>query len=393
MTADHTTQFEEVMALLDNQLPAEAAERVGEHLRSCDECRRLASELGAVSERLHSWTVGKAPATLQPHRKSRWFGEGLRLAAAAAVIVVTATAAALIFQDREKRAPASQVATEAARATVAEGAEQYSEKSFPHRVGGNLEGAVGRTQGNTVAQPIAGNPAPPPSKAPSGPSIIRTASLSIVVRDHEAGRAELERIARSVDGFIGNLVASGARGSAPSLNATLRVPAARLDETLAALKRLGSVQHERQGSDDVTQQSVDLDARLANARASEVRLSDILKTRTGRLSDVLDVEREIARVRGEIEQMEAERKSMDHQIAYATVQIELSTERKAEGIAGPMSVSTRLRNAVVDGFAGAVESAISLAVFLAEVVPTVLLWIAMIAPLAWFIRRRRLSRA
>jgi hypothetical protein len=223
--------------------------------------------------------------------------------------------------------------------------------------------------------------------------VTRTASLSLVVRDYDAGRAELERIARSVNGFIGNLVASDARGSAPSLTATLRVPSTRLDEALAALKRLGSVQHERQGSDDVTQQSADLNARLVNARASESRLSDILKNRTGRLSDVLDVEREIARVRGEIEQMEAERKNLHNRIDYATVQIEMTTERKAEGVVGPVSISTRLRNAVVDGYAAGIERAISLAVFVAETLPTLMLWLVMIVPPAWLIRRWNLRRA
>ena len=200
------------------------------------------------------------------------------------------------------------------------------------------------------------------------------------MRDFERARGDLDRIATSVGGFIGNLVASGARGAAPSLNATLRVPSTRLADTLSALKALGDVQHESQNSDDVTQRSADLDARLSNARASEVRLKDVLKNRTGRLSDVLDVEREIARVRGEIEQMEAERKHMDGRIAYATVNVELTSERKAEAVTGSLSISTRLRNALVDGFAAAVEHAISLAVFAAEVLPTLVLWLVILGP-------------
>ena len=380
MTADHTAQFEEVMALLDGELPADAAERVRQHLTSCADCRRLADEVSTVSERVQSWTVGKAPASLQPRQRTNWFGRRTRFAAAAALVLATASVPILM---QKSRTPPPLLATPAAKVTA----------NLPP-----ARGVSARPGTAASARPVeaVGQEAKKPEfqdRAASGPLIIRNASLSLIVRDYETGRAELERIAREVTGFIGSLAASGARGAAPSLHATLRVPASRLDETLAALKRLGSVQHERQSSDDVTQQSADLDARLANARASEARLGDILKNRTGRLSDVLDVEREIARVRGEIEQMEAQRKNMDGRIAYATVEIEMTTERKAEAVAGPMSISTRLRNAVVDGYANAVERAISLAVFIAEVAPTVLLWVAVLAPPVWLVRRRRLRRA
>ena len=379
MTADHTAQFEEVMALVDGELPADAAERVRQHLASCADCQRLADEVGAVSERVQSWTVGKAPATLQPRQRAKWLGRRTQLAAAAALVLATASVA---FLTQDWKAPALAVPPAPTRVSSPRAVEAPAASVV---LGGRP------TQATGVG--VEAKKSEFQDRAASGPLIVRTASLSLIVADYETGRAELERIAREVNGFIGRLAASGARGAAPSLHATLRVPASRLDETLAALKRLGNLQQERQSSDDVTQQSADLDARLANARASETRLSEILKNRTGRLSDVLDVEREIARVRGEIEQMEADRKNMDGRIAYATIEIEMTTERKAEAGGGPMSISTRLRNAVVDGYANAVERAISLAVFIAEVAPTVLLWLVVLAPPVWLLRRFRMRRA
>jgi hypothetical protein len=91
--------------------------------------------------------------------------------------------------------------------------------------------------------------------------------------------------------------------------------------------------------------------------------------------------------------MEAERKNMDGRIAYATVEIEMITERKAEAVTGPASISTRLRNAVVDGYASAVERAISLVVFVAEIAPTLVLWTLVLAPPVWLFHRRRIRRA
>ena len=379
MTADHTAQFEEVMLLIDGELQPDAADRVRQHLTSCADCQQFVGGMQGVSEKLRSWHVD-APATLRARHTARRFPNRYKLLAAAAAVVLVATAFAV---QLERRAPAPSLALgEAAEAPVT---------ATANRVGEGQE-----TSARTVATPVAtpqryaGRVETP--RAGGGPLIIRNASLSIVVRDYNAARNEVDRIARSVNGYIGDLTALGARGEAPSLRGTLRVPATRLDEAIAALKKLGDVQQESLGSDDVTQQWTDLEARLANARASEARLKEVLQNRTGRLSDVLEVEREIARVRGEIEQMEAQRKSLDNAITYAVVRLELVSERKAEAGPGPVAISTRLRNAVVDGYAAAVERAVSLVVFLAEILPTLILWAAVLVPPAVFIRWRWVVR-
>ena len=64
---------------------------------------------------------------------------------------------------------------------------------------------------------------------------------------------------------------------------------------------------------------MDLDARLASARATEKRLTELLANRTGRLSDVLDVERELARVRLDIERLDAEKTNIGRRVTYATI--------------------------------------------------------------------------
>lgn len=94
----------------------------------------------------------------------------------------------------------------------------------------------------------------------------------------------------------------------------MRVPAGRLDEALTAIKAAGEVIEESQGADDVTEQVRDLDARLANSRNTEKRLNDLLLKRTGELADVLAAEREVSRVREEIERLEAQRKNFDRRL-------------------------------------------------------------------------------
>lgn len=225
-----------------------------------------------------------------------------------------------------------------------------------------------------------------------GPLLIRTTRLALVPHDFDTARTEMERIVAAAGGFVGQIAVSDARAGARSLGATLRIPAHRLDGTLASLKGLGHVTSESQQGEDVTQQSIDLDARLSNARASEARLKNILETRTGRLSDVLDVEREITRVRGEIEGMEAQRKALDGRITYAEVIVEMSEERKAAVDFGPLPVRTRLRNALVDGWSSAATSALEATLFVARVAPVLLLWTLVLAPAAWLLKRRFMTR-
>ena len=133
------------------------------------------------------------------------------------------------------------------------------------------------------------------------------------------------------------------------LRGTLRVPGDRLADALARLRQLGQVVEDTQGSQDVTDQIVDLDARLASARATEQRLTELLQNRTGKLSDVLEVERELTRVRLDIERLDAEKTNVGRRVSYATIDVTIREERKAGLDAGPLSLTTRIRIAAADG--------------------------------------------
>jgi hypothetical protein len=133
------------------------------------------------------------------------------------------------------------------------------------------------------------------------------------------------------------MTVSGA-GSGRSLSATLRIPSAQLDTTIADLRRLGRVEQESSRAEEVTQRYVDLNARLINARAGEQRLLQLLRRRTGRLSDVLEVEEQLTRIRGDIESMTAEMKTLTHQIDYATVTLQASEIYRETAATAPGSL-------------------------------------------------------
>jgi hypothetical protein len=138
------------------------------------------------------------------------------------------------------------------------------------------------------------------------PAVIRTAKLRIVTKDFDGVRPAVEGLVAAAGGFVDQMTATGDAGSVRALRGTLRIPSDHLGDVADRLRRLGQVVEDTQGSEDVADQLIDLDARLASARATERRLTELLRNRTGKLSDVLDVERELARVRVDIERLDAE---------------------------------------------------------------------------------------
>ena len=177
------------------------------------------------------------------------------------------------------------------------------------------------------------------------------------------------------------------------MSATLRVPIAEMDAALTGVRALGRVLQESQSSEDVTDAHRDLAIRISNAKIEEARLGEILKQRTGRLSDVLAVEQAQSRVRTEIEQMEAQELAMRNRAALSTISVQVAERYRAElADNGPLPIGTRLRNAVVDGARAALESALGVALGVLSAAPTLLLWTAVLflpARLVWRRLRRR----
>ena len=119
-------------------------------------------------------------------------------------------------------------------------------------------------------------------------------------------------------------------------------------------------------------------ARLKTARETEERFRAILQQRTGKISDVLEVEQSIARVRGEIESMEAEQKTLEHRVDFASVEIQLAEEYKAQ-LSSPNSVSTRIYNAFVAGYHNATETLLGFLLFFEEYGPSLVIWLVILA--------------
>ena len=156
-----------------------------------------------------------------------------------------------------------------------------------------------------------------------GPSdmVIRTGNASVEVDSLEPAMDALRRLAQRVGGFVGNSTVQSGREQLRQATLEIKVPAARFDELTGGLAPLGRIEFVNVSAEDVGEEFVDLTARVGNSRRLEERLLDLLGSRTGRLQDVLAVERELARVREEIERQEGRLRYLKSRVALSTLSV------------------------------------------------------------------------
>jgi len=225
---------------------------------------------------------------------------------------------------------------------------------------------------------------------PSGVKIARTATLKLSVRSVQDARDSMSSILLRRGGHIAQLSANSENNEPPAVVASLRIPSHQFSACIGELRRLGRVTLESQTGEEVTEQYVDLSARLSNERKTEARINEVIKNRAGNLKEVLEAESESARVRGEIERMVAEQKALDQRIEFATLAITLSEEYRAELQSPAPTAGRRLRNALVDGAREAWESGLGLVLWGFSILPTAMLWTAVLfLPARWGWRRWR----
>lgn len=189
-------------------------------------------------------------------------------------------------------------------------------------------------ESTAVSQPVI-DPIPPipGGDAPVGDTkIIRTGSLSLVVADIYAAAAEIREISAALGGQPGMENFSEYTKGSLSGNMTIWVPSERFDEALTRIEALAiRVTNRTVNARDVSAQFVDLEARLKNLRATETQIAEILK-RSGKISEVLEVTRELARTRGEIEHIQGQLNHLARQVALSSISVSLSQEVNPAGV-------------------------------------------------------------
>jgi hypothetical protein len=148
--------------------------------------------------------------------------------------------------------------------------------------------------------------------------IIKTGSVSLEVADIDAASAKSKAAISGLGGYVSDSNQYGT-GDNTVASITFRVPSGRFDDAVTALRALGTKTLSMQtGTQDVTQQVVDVEARLDNLRRTEAALQAIMDKATV-IADIIAVQNQLTQTRGEIEQLTAQRDSLKNQAAMSTL--------------------------------------------------------------------------
>ncbi|HEX4454717.1 MAG TPA: DUF4349 domain-containing protein [Kofleriaceae bacterium] len=157
--------------------------------------------------------------------------------------------------------------------------------------------------------------------------VIRTGKLEVVIATYESARTQIEAIVKASGGYIDSTRVERAESRVSDATIVIRIPADSFESILPQLRQLGEVASETTNAADITDQYVDTEARLASDQQLEKRLLELAAARNGNLEQILGVERELARVRGEIESYQGHLKMWNDQVSLSTLTLELSTKR------------------------------------------------------------------
>ena len=225
-------------------------------------------------------------------------------------------------------------------------------------------------------------PAPGPA---AERKIIRNAAFTMEIDSPADGQRALAALVQSHDGFIVTSefqqhdAADHARMPV-AVVVTLRVPAAQFSAVVDKIRALGRVQHEKITGQDVTEEYVDLGARIRAKQALEMQFLEIMK-QAKKVTDALEVQRQLSEVRTEIERLEGRRRFLADQASFSTITVTLQTPAPAMAL-----TSSGLWGRAKAAFGSGVEAVASILIgmiWLAVVIPVLLL---IGFPLAWLLR-------
>lgn len=361
---------EDIKAYLDGELPESRAQEVREAIRANPELASEAKSFEMISASLRAMQRGPMPtggevAIARARRRSSSFLRRLGFAAAAASLLLV-----VVFANRLRpsvaeeaangRAPVTELykAPADSAAPAAEGIAGLNKRKRERAYSNQEEPKQGRTADEAQATP-----------AIQTRDVIRTATLTLKVQSAKRAENEVTSLVYSMGGYIGNSESSDPAERNPRVTMIVRVPDKRFDDAMAAFEKLGERVARSISNDDVTAQLVDIEARLKNLRAQEEQYRIILR-QARRVGEVIEVQQYISSIRGEIESIDAQRKTLANLVALST--ITLTLEQRPSG-----ETSAAAGGWANDAWANAVRALSGVVQALA----TALIWIFVYSPL------------
>jgi hypothetical protein len=207
--------------------------------------------------------------------------------------------------------------------------------------------------------------------------IIQNFELNLRVKDIDVAGKQLAEMVKSADGYISHSEKSGGSGSPRSGSWVCRIPDTKSSAVATELAGLGEVIQQSMSANDVSEEFYDVEARLKNKRIEEERLVRHLRDSTGKLLDILAVERELSRVRSEIEQTQGRLNYLSNQTSLATIRV-LLEEFVGQRPHTPVSLWSRMAMVFTESLGGIGEKATGIVLGAVAMIP----WLGIFAALS-----------
>lgn len=166
-----------------------------------------------------------------------------------------------------------------------------------------------------------------------GSKLVKSAFVAMTVSDFDKAVSGVKALVSQYKGYVINMYDSGVV-NARAVTISVRVPSDKFDTSVTEIKALGvEVVSSSENSDDISATYKDLQARLKNQKAYEKQLLSILNRAT-KVSDILEIQREVSQVRQEIESMESQIKSFDTQVAMSVISVSMTKASEALDVTG-----------------------------------------------------------
>jgi hypothetical protein len=221
--------------------------------------------------------------------------------------------------------------------------------------------------------------------------IVRNADLQLEAESPEQSQQKISAVAESKGGFVveSQQSSSDARSAVRDVvTMTVRVPSAKFTEALDEIRRAASrVVVETVKSDDVTEEFIDIEAQLKAKKALEAQFLEIMK-RANTVEDALNVQSELAEVRGEIEKIEGRKRFLENQTSFSTIKIRLQTP--ATFTETSSGFFDRFKQAFASGFDAALNFILGLVSFIIAILPfLVFIVLPCYLIVRYFLKKRR----
>lgn len=222
--------------------------------------------------------------------------------------------------------------------------------------------------------------------------VIRNAELSIEVASPAAAETTVTSLVERLGGYVATSEReSGAdegERSQSRVRLSLRVPAEKMGEALREIKRLGrGAETEKIGSEDVTDEFIDVEARISNQKHLEQSLVGIL-AQANNVDSALKVHQELASVRTEIDRLEGRKRFLETESDLAKISLSLAPVRQVVA-ASPTGFGVTVRRAMAD----AVDVSIAMVTFAIRatgvMLPVAVMFGLPLAGVVWWLRRRQ----